>query len=60
MSARCEMVVDGGMDRKKAPGGGGQLPSPASNVSLWLKADIQPPEIDVRFTPESRRSLGRH
>ncbi len=25
-----------------------------ANVSLWLKADIQSPEIDFRFAPESR------
>ncbi len=26
------------------------------NVGLWLQADIQPPEIDFRFTPNSGRS----
>ncbi len=29
-----------------------------SNVRVWLKADLQPPEIDFRFAPESRRFLG--
>ncbi len=27
-----------------------------SQVRLWLQADIQSPEIEVRFTPSSRRS----
>ncbi len=27
-----------------------------SNVSSWLKADIQPPQIEVRFTPKSGHS----
>jgi hypothetical protein len=31
-----------------------------SGLVLWLKADIQPPENDVCFTPESRHSRGRH
>jgi hypothetical protein len=25
------------------------------DVRNWLKADLQPPEIDFRFAPESRR-----
>ncbi len=25
------------------------------NVSSWLKGDMEPPEIDFRFTPESGR-----
>ncbi len=32
MSARCEMVVDGGVDQKKAPGGGGQLSDCARSI----------------------------
>jgi hypothetical protein len=28
------------------------------NVRSWLQADLQPPEIDFRFTPESRRFHG--
>ncbi len=31
-----------------------------ANFSLWLKADIQPPEFDVRFAPESGPSSGLH
>ncbi len=31
-----------------------------SNVALWLKADMQPPEFIVCFTPESGHSRGRH
>ncbi len=31
-----------------------------ANVASWLKADIQSPEIEVRFTPESRHFRGRH
>ncbi len=27
-----------------------------ANVALWLKADIQPPENDVRYTPKSGHS----
>ena len=30
------------------------------NVGSWLKADIQSPEIDFRFTPDSRHSCGRY
>ncbi len=30
-----------------------------SNVRCWLQADLQSPEIEVRFTPKSRRSSGR-
>ncbi len=33
---------------------------PSRKVSLWLQGDIQPPEIDFRFAPESRHSRGRH
>ncbi len=29
-------------------------------VRFWLQGDIQPPEIDVCSTPESRRSHGHH
>jgi PAS domain-containing protein len=29
-------------------------------VRYWLQADLQPPEIDFRSTPESRHSRGRH
>ncbi len=34
------------------------LPTSASvtNVAFWLQADIQPPEIDVCFTPKSGHS----
>ena len=31
-----------------------------ANFRLWLQADIQPPEIDFRSTPESRHSHGHH
>ncbi len=27
-----------------------------SNVRIWLQADLQSPEIDFRFTPESGHS----
>ncbi len=29
-------------------------------VRLWLQADLQPPEIDVCSTSNSRHSRGRH
>ncbi len=29
------------------------------NVASWLKADIQPPKIDVCFTPKSGHSEAR-
>jgi hypothetical protein len=29
-----------------------------ANVRSWLQADLQPPEIDFRFSPESRRFRG--
>ena len=32
------------------------LMSRYSNVRVWLKADIQPPEIDFRFTPNNGHS----
>jgi hypothetical protein len=27
-----------------------------TNVWFWLKADLKPPEIDFRFTPNTRHS----
>jgi len=31
-----------------------------ARVRFWLQADLQSPEIDFRFTPESRHSRGHH
>ncbi len=31
-----------------------------SGLVRWLQADIQSPEIDFRFAPESRRFRDRH
>ncbi len=31
----------------------------AENVSYWLQGDIQSPEIDFRFTPNTRHSAAR-
>ncbi len=30
------------------------------HVRIWLQADLQPPEIDFRFDPESGHSSGLH
>ncbi len=40
--------------------GAGRTDSVKSNFSFWLQADIQSPEIDFRFAPESRHSRSRH
>ncbi len=32
----------------------------STNFRLWLQADIQSPEIEVCFTPESGHSHGHH
>ena len=44
------MVVD--LEDVEIPG----VQIEGSNVSLWLQADLQSPEIDCRSTPESRHS----
>ncbi len=31
-----------------------------TNDCLWLKPDLQPPEIEVRFAPNSEHSRCRH
>ena len=34
------------------------LDEPHADFSFWLGTDLQPPEIDFRFAPESRRFRG--